>query len=257
MNKCVKWILFVIIGALFVALLIAPHFVIKHLFEIEYLTKENWGEIIGGCLGYYGTIILGIVAILQTQISLKQNAKTFIADKFSVIKLKKKCVVLTVQNDLTSYENRHKYHMNQFYVSYEKNFDFNKKLSFVNLVFNYDTIGYLINSLKIKAVTINYGEELFIDNKVITDLCENPKSNCGQIEVVFMLTKNEFTKFNDLLNDGQLILNFTFEIISGVGVKTIENIEVNFGYGNASIKINNTEQKLEIGTTSYNYLQGK
>ncbi len=257
MKTWVKWLLAVIKWAFFIFLLIAPIFVIKYLFEIKYLDNDNWGELIGGCLGYYGTIILGIVAISQTQISLRQNAKTFIADKYSVIKIRKECVIQTITNDLTAYENRHKYHMNQFYISYKNDFAFDESLRFVDLIFNYDSVGFLINSLKIKAITINYKEKLFINSKVITDLCENPKKSCGQMEVVFMLTENEFNGFNEALRKGQLILNFTFEIISAVGVKMTENIEVNFSSGNSHIKIFDKEQYLSIGTTSYSYLQGE
>ena len=85
--KIIGWIIAIV-------LLVAPYFVINYLFEKGLLTKDDWGQILGGCLGYYGTIVLGIVAIIQTQISLKQNKitleqneETFKADKYSSIKI--------------------------------------------------------------------------------------------------------------------------------------------------------------------------
>lgn len=75
--KKYKW--WIITG---IFLIIIPIIVLVIMFKLNYINKSDNAEIVGGCLGYYGTVILGIVAVIQTQISLKQNAETFISEKY-------------------------------------------------------------------------------------------------------------------------------------------------------------------------------
>ena len=58
-----KW--WIITGTL---LLIIPIIVLVIMFKFDCINKSDIAEIVGGCLGYYGTVVLGTVAVIQTQI---------------------------------------------------------------------------------------------------------------------------------------------------------------------------------------------
>lgn len=244
---------------LFFALLICPIFLINHLFEIGNLKGDDWGNVVGGCLGYYGTIILGLVAIIQTQISLKQNADTFIADKYSSLDILGQCSFQSIENNEVAYHNRHTYPVNQYYVNLSNSFQFDEKLKFLKLKMFYKSTNYPINTINLKRITGNYKDIYYIDNSVKTDLCENPCKGCGQLEIVFMLTESELHSYNKLFNEGQLIFAFDFEIISSFNVIMNESIEVNFSsleYQQGNIEFSEQEQEWTIDTTSYKYNKG-
>lgn len=234
-------------------LFVLPVVIIPIFFKCNLLNCDDWGNIIGGCLGYYGAVILGVVATFQTSIALKQTEKTFKADKYSSLNVTKDCDFQLIKNNETFETNRHKYNMNQYYVCSENNFEFNPNLKFLKLRFLYKTNGSPINEIKLKNIILNYDQNFFVDENVKTDLCVNAEVGDGQIEIVFMLTQEQLKNFNKLLNDGQFILNFEFIIKNCFNVKIFEKIEMNFNKPEQTIKF--TKQKLttQIETTSYNF----
>ena len=258
MKNLLKKIL--IYTIIFIVLYLLPLIIIAILYKNEVLIKANNGEIVSGVLTYYGTLILGSIAIMQTQISLKQNSETFKADKYSAIKILKDCSFEIIDNNTITNYNQNHYPVNQYYVKRNNNFEFDEKLKCLNVRLFYTTLNYLIKKITLKKVKGNYTDHYFINSDYITDLCECPSSGCGQLEVVFMLYPHELNVLNDLFNDGQLIFVFTFEIISCFDVVMTETIEVNFSpLNNGQKKKCFTSKKLNwtVFTTSYTYNKGE
>ena len=253
--KKYKW--WIITGIL---LIIIPIIVLVIMFKLNYINKSDNAEIVGGCLGYYGTVILGIVAVIQTQISLKQNEKTFTADKYSYIKILKDCSFEIIPNNETTYYNQHNYPVNQYYVKLNNDFKFDKNLKYLKIKLLYKNLNYPIKSMKLRGVTGNYKNKYYIDDKILTDLCECPQLDCGQLEVVFMLYQNNLDEFTQLFNDGQLIFVFEFEIISSFDVKIVETVETNFSSLSKNqdlIEFSEEELNWTVKTTSYRYSEGE
>lgn len=258
MKNLLKKIL--IYTIIFLVLFLLPFILIKSLYKNKVLTKTNNGEIVSGLLTYYGTIILGSIAIKQTQISLKQNRETFKADKYSAIKILKDCSFEIIDNNTITNYNQNHYPVNQYYVKRNNNFEFDANLRYLNVRLFYTTLNYPIKKISLKKVKGNYTDNYFINSDYITDLCECPSSGCGQLEVVFMLYPHELNALNDLFNDGQLIFVFTFEIISCFDVVMTETIEVNFSpLNNGQKKKIFTSKKFNwtVFTTSYTYNKGE
>lgn len=250
-----KW--WIITGIL---LLIIPIIVLVIMFKFDCINKSDIAEIVGGCLGYYGTVVLGVVAVIQTQISLKQSEKTFIADKYSYIKILGDCTFQIISNDETTYYNQHNYPVNQYFVKLNNDFKYDKTLNHLNIKLFYKSFNYPIKSIKLRSVTGNYKDKYYINDKIKTDLCECPQLDCGQLEIVFMLNQTNLDKLNQLFNDGQFIFVFEFEITSSFDVKIIETIEVNF----SSLRKNQEPKEFSkkelswtVGTTSYRYSEGE
>lgn len=253
--KKYKW--WMITGIL---LLIIPIIVLVIMFKFNCINKSDIAEIVGGCLGYYGTVVLGIVAVIQTQISLKQNENTFIADKYSYIKILGDCTFQIISNNETTYYNQYNYPVNQYYVKLNNDFRFDKTLNHLKIKLFYKTFNYPIKSINLRGVTGNYKNEYYIDDKIKTDLCERPNLDCGQLEIVFMLNQNNLDELTQLFNDGQLIFVFQFEITSSFDVKIIETIEVNFSTLTKNQKLKKFSEKelsWTVETTSYRYSEGE
>ena len=252
--KKYKW--WIITGIL---LIIIPIIVLVIMFKLNYINKSDNAEIVGGCLGYYGTVILGIVAVIQTQISLKQNAETFISEKYALIKIKPKCSFQLIKNTELTYKNIHNFPVNQYYVGLDNNFDFNKNLNLLKLKLLYYTDNAPINKMNLKAINFNYQNDFYVDNLINTSLCENLKENCGQIEIIFRLSKTNLKELEKSINKGTFILIFKFEIISGFNIVMYEDIEINLSdleIGDIPMKFSKEERDWLIETTSYTYSKG-
>lgn len=249
-----KW--WIITGTL---LLIIPIIVLVIMFKFDCINKSDIAEIVGGCLGYYGTVVLGTVAVIQTQVSLKQNAETFISEKYALIKIKPECSFQLLKNTELNYKNIHNFPVNQYYVGLDNNFDFNKNLNLLKLKLLYYTDNAPINKINLKAINFNYQNDFYVDSLINTSLCENLKENCGQIEIVFRLSKTNLKELEKSINNGTFILIFKFEIISGFNVVMHENIEINLNsleIGDIPMKFSSEERDWTIETTSYTYSKG-
>ena len=250
-------------GIIAIGLLVAPYFVITYLFEKGLLTKNDWGQILGGCLGYYGTIVLGIVAVIQTQISLKQNKitleqneETFKADKYSSIEIIGDCTFSRAINNETAYKNRQMYPLNYYCVAFnKKDFEFNKELIFICIAFKYKNENYPLDKLNLKSATFKYDEELYVDQNIKTDLCQVPKTEEGVFKIMFMISEDKLKYLNDTLNKGLFILNLNFEVESFVGVKLKERVEVNLSKYPVATDLIAFENSFDYGirSVSYNY----
>ena len=252
--KKYKW--WIITGIL---LLIIPIIVLVIMHKLDYINNSDNAEIIGGCLGYYGTVILGIVAVIQTQVSLKQNAETFISEKYALIKIKPECSFQLLKNTELYYKNIHNFPVNQYYVGLDNNFDFNKNLNLLKLKLLYYTDNAPINKMNLKAINFNYQNDFYVDNLINTSLCENLKENCGQIEIIFRLSKTNLKELEKSINKGTFILIFKFEIISGFNVVMYEDIEINLSdleIGDIPMRFSKEERDWTIETTSYTYSKG-
>ena len=232
----------------------------------ENLGKSDWLAFLGSFLGFIGSTILGLVAILQTQIALKHNKEVFMADKYSTIKIRKDCYFELLENSLTRYKNIHKYPVNQYFVKSNKNFDFNEDLVMLNLQMYYDSVNLPIKKIELNEIRISYQWDMFVNRLITTDLCSKPKSKeddeYGQLEIVFILTKEELESFKKLLKNNLLIINFNFQIISSFNVVMNENIEINMRAPNKKDYLGK-KLKLDKGfnwcidTISYNFDKGE
>ncbi len=255
-SKKIFKLLIIMIFAILFAL---PIIVIPILYNKNLLSLLDNGDIVLGCLSYYGTLILGIIAISQTQISLKQNAEIFISEKYALIKIKPKCSFQLLKNTKLNYKNIHNFPVNQYYVGLDNNFDFNENLKFLKLTLFYTSENAPINKINLKAINFNYQNDFYVDSLINTSLCENLKENCGQIEIVFRLSKTNLKELEKSINNGTFILIFKFEIISGFNVSMNEEVEINLSsleFGDSPIKFSKNEKFWTIETTSYTYSKG-
>lgn len=245
-----KWILIVaVVSVLFVA----PVIVIWYMFSKKLLDSNDWGEIIGGCLGYYGTIILGLVAIFQTRQALKQSSETFIADKFSTIRIQDRCYFKLVKMNKVFKEQMYQYPINQFIVYQDKK-NKDKKQS-LSLTLKYNVQNQILNKLILKGIRINYSTEFYIDSKIVTDICETPKTDDNSLEILFVCDKNIINKMCSLIEQGKFILELRFDVVSGCNVSMQETITLNFSPAELDEKLKLSEENRiwSIDNVSYNY----
>ena len=80
--KKYKW--WIITGIL---LLIIPIIVLVIMHKLDYINNSDNAEIIGGCLGYYGTVILGIILFKEPVSAVRLLCIAFIITGITGLKL--------------------------------------------------------------------------------------------------------------------------------------------------------------------------
>ncbi len=241
---------------LFVGLFLLPIATIIVLWKKSMISKNDTIDIMSGCLAYYGTIILGIVAVMQTRKSLKQTEKTFTADKYAFIKLRPECSFLHVKNTRQFYDNVHKYPMDAYFVKSDKNFDFNQENHALTFRLYYDTQNNPIHSIDVEDVKLTYNFQFYVDRSVKTDMCETPKKDCGKLQITFILSEKELDEIQELAEKGMLILQLKLKIVSSVGVTMVETVEANYAPTDShdrKLALKWNDQAWEIDMTCYSF----
>ena len=226
---------------LFCSLMAIPLIAIVLVFFV--FGVEDISSLVGDFITYFGTVLLGFVALYQnTRLhKLERVAKR------TRIQFDGTFTYKVIDADEDFVYNSEQAPSNYFVLSDNKDF---KGEKMVIMKFPFKIEGHGLKYIQLDCVKINADQynkqKLFVNKKVFTEVVYSVKEQTWQIEIAIIVA--ELRKIKQFIEDDEFIISLYYMVLSSADVKTFHVAKLNLGNFLKSKLENN---RYEMNTISY------